>query len=167
MITKEKIDVGCASEKELDEILLIQAANQRDKGGSLSGSIPRPRLMEILQEMPIVVARTGGRVTGYLISGSMEMYDTIPVVGAMIEAYPGSSDSYVYGPICVREEDRGKGIAKAMFTELRRQLPGREGVLFVRADNPISIKVHTKMDMREVTRFEFEEAEFVVFSYVG
>jgi hypothetical protein len=30
-------------------------------------------------------------------------------------------------------KERGKGLAQAMFEELRRLLPGREGILFIRS----------------------------------
>jgi predicted GNAT family acetyltransferase len=71
----------------------------------------------------------------------------------MPRAYPGSTGAYNYGPICVAENHRGRGLAVAMFEELRAQLPGREGCTFIRADNAISRKVHVKMGMQEVAEF--------------
>jgi predicted GNAT family acetyltransferase len=50
---------------------------------------------------------------------------------------------------------------------LRRLEPGREGVLFIRRDNPASLRAHAKMGMREVADFVFEGRDFVVLSYVG
>jgi len=95
------------------------------------------------------------------------MNDDVPIIRAMLDAYPGTADAYVYGPICVKEEERGKGLAQAMFTELRRLEPGREGILFIRRDNPASLRAHTSMGMREVAGFGFGGFEYAVLSYVG
>jgi predicted GNAT family acetyltransferase len=85
----------------------------------------------------------------------------------MLDAYPATPDAYVYGPICVSEEERGQGLAQAMVAELRRLEPGREGVLFIRRDNAASLRAHTKMGMREVADFMFDGKDYVVLSYVG
>ncbi len=54
-----------------------------------------------------------------------------------------------------------------MFAALRAHLPGREGILFIRRDNEASVRAHAKMGMREIARFEYGGAEFVVLSYIG
>ena len=96
-----------------------------------------------------------------------EMNDDVPIIRAMLDAYPGAPDAYVYGPICVSEDERGKGLAQEMVAELRQLEPGREGVLFIRRDNPASLRAHTKMGMREVADFVFDGTDYVVLSYVG
>ena len=83
------------------------------------------------------------------------------------QAYEGAPDAYVYGPICVAAEERGQGLAQAMFSALRQQLPAREGILFIRCDNIASLRAHEKMGMREVACFEFGGNEFAVLSYLG
>lgn len=64
-------------------------------------------------------------------------------------------------------EERGKGLAQAMFSELRSQAPAREGILFIRRDNLASLRAHAKMGMREVADFMFGGNEFAVLSYLG
>jgi predicted GNAT family acetyltransferase len=54
-----------------------------------------------------------------------------------------------------------------MFTELRRLERGREGILFIRRDNPASLRAHRKMGMREVAGFVLGGIDYVVLSYVG
>ena len=101
------------------------------------------------------------------MNSTREMNDNIPIIRAMLDAYPGAADAYVYGPICVKEEERGKGLAQAMFTELRRLEPGREGILFIRRDNPASLRAHTKMGMHDVAGVVFGGIDYAVLSYVG
>ncbi len=117
--------------------------------------------------MPVIVARRAGQVVGYLVSSPLEAYAEVPVVQAMLQAYRGASDAYVYGPICIEETERGRGMAAAMFAALRARLPGREGVLFIRRDNEASLRAHTKMGMSEVAEFKHNDKDFAVLSYVG
>jgi predicted GNAT superfamily acetyltransferase len=85
----------------------------------------------------------------------------------MLQAHPGAPRAYVYGPICVAESERGKGVARAMFQALRAQLPGREGFTFIRADNAVSRRVHAGMGMREAAMFTVNGIGYVVVAYVG
>jgi predicted GNAT superfamily acetyltransferase len=160
-------DIGRATDAVLDGILELQAANQPQRGGLLSAELPRSRVGEMMRAMPLIVARRSGRVVAFLMSSSREMNHDVPIIRAMLDAYPGTPDAYVYGPICVSEEERGKGLAQAMVAELRRLEPSREGVLFIRRDNSASLRAHTKMGMREVADFVFDGKDFVVLSYVG
>jgi predicted GNAT superfamily acetyltransferase len=147
--------------------MALQAANQLERGGMLSAALPRARVARMILERPLIVARRDGRVVAFLMSDSRETYADVPIVRAMLEAYPGAADAYVYGPICVQEEERGKGLAQALVAELRRLEPGREGILFIRRDNPASLRAHAKMGMREVADFAFDGVDYVVLSYVG
>jgi predicted GNAT superfamily acetyltransferase len=160
-------DIGQAAEADLDGIVELQAANEADRGGSLSASLPRFRITEMMHEMPLIVARRGGRIAGFLMTGTRAMADDVPIVSAMFAAYAGAPNAYVYGPICVAAEERGKGLAQAMFSELRRRAPAREGVLFIRRDNVASLRAHEKMGMREVAGFLYDGSEFAVLSYLG
>jgi len=161
------VDISRASEIDLDGIMELQAANQAERGGSLSASLPRSRIAEMMNDMPLIVARRGGRVTGFLMTSSRAMNADVPIIGAMLAAYSGAADAYVYGPICVSAEERGQGVAQAMFAELRRLLPGREGVLFIRRDNTASLRAHAKMGIREVATFVLNGNDFAALSYVA
>ena len=161
------VNIGTATDADLDGIMDLQAANQPERGGRLSATLPRSRVAAMMQEMPLIVARRNGGVVAFLMNSTREMSDDVPLIRAMLEAYPGSADAYVYGPVCVREEERGRGLAQAMFTELRRLEPGREGILFIRRDNPASLRAHTSMGMREVAGFVRGGIDHVVLSYVG
>lgn len=159
--------IGKAIEADLDGILALQADNQIARGGMLSAELPQSRIAEMMQEMPLIVARSEGRVTGFLMATSRTMNTEFPVIRAMFDAYRGAENAYVYGPICVASSERGKGLAMRMFSELRRLEPGREGVLFIRLDNEASLHAHLRMGMKEVARFSLKGADFAVFSYVG
>ena len=88
------------------------------------------------------------------------------MVEAMLRSHPGASPAaWVYGPGCVAEEARGRGLAAAMFAALRARLPGREGVLFIRRDNAASLRAQERMGMREVAGSALGGAEMAVLAY--
>jgi len=122
----------------------------------------------MMMHMPLLVARRENNVVGFLISSNRDTTADIPIILAMLDAYPRHArDAYVYGPVCIDAKERGKGLAQLLFEELRRLLPGREGVLFIRRDNEASIRSHRTMGMREVSHFSFGGIEHIVMSYVG
>ncbi|WP_232496442.1 GNAT family N-acetyltransferase [Methylotenera versatilis] len=118
----------------------------------------------MMQAMPLIVARRNSHVTGFLMMTTRAMNADIPIIKAMFTAYEGSADAYVYGPVCVGAEERRKGLAQAMFAELKRLQPGREGVLFIRLDNEASLRAHIRMGMKETAKFRFNGSDYLVFS---
>jgi predicted GNAT superfamily acetyltransferase len=118
------IELSSAAQSEIDGILALQEENQPEHGGLLSARSPRAWFEAALNDLPIIVARRSGRVVGYLVTASREATQNVPVIVAMLCAYPGASGSYVYGPVCVAADERGHGLAATIFAELRKLLPG-------------------------------------------
>lgn len=159
--------VGPACTGDVDGILHLMTQNLAANGGSLSAAFSREQIGAMLGGLPLIVAHHEDKVVGFLMTATRESGNAIPIIQAMLQAYPGSADAYVYGPICVAATHRGQRIAQAMFTELRSHLPGREGILFVRRDNTASLHAHTRMGMREVGEFMFRDTAHAVYAYVG
>ena len=139
----------------------------RSRGGALSVAFTPAWFETAISDMPIMVARRDGQLVGYLVSSSLEAQAHEPIIQAMLKAYRGSPGAYNYGPICVAESERGRGVAAAMFQALRARLPGREGITFIRRENTVSLQVHTKLGMREVAQFTQGEVAFVIVAYRG
>jgi len=59
------VDISRATEIDLDGIMELQTANQPERGGTLSASLPRSRIAKMMRAMPLIVARCSGRVTGF------------------------------------------------------------------------------------------------------
>ena len=166
-VLEMKMDVGIAVESDLEGILRLQDANQPENGGTLSARFHRDRIVAMMQDMPLLVAREQGHVVGFLMTSSKKMNADIPIIQAMLTAYPGSENAYVYGPICVAQAARGKGLAQTLFNHMKGLLPGREGILFIRRDNPASLQAHAKMGMSMMGMFTFNGQEHAVLSYWG
>jgi predicted N-acetyltransferase YhbS len=161
------IQICLATAADIAGILDLQERNLRTNGGALSVPMARAWLDAAVGKMPIVVARRDDRIVGYVVSSSLQDQSADPILDAMLRAHPGAPGCYVYGPICVAESERGKGVARAMFQALRAQLPGREGFTFIRADNAVSRRVHAGMGMREAAVFTVNGVGYVVVAYSG
>jgi L-amino acid N-acyltransferase YncA len=160
-------EIDLARKDDIDAVLDLQERNLAHRGGTLSARFSQAWFETAIAAMPVIVARRAGQVVGYLVSSPLAAYAEVPVVQAMLQAYRGASDAYVYGPICIEETERGRGVAAAMFAALRARLSGREGVLFIRRDNEASLRAHAKMGMSEVAEFKHNDEDFAVLSYVG
>jgi GNAT superfamily N-acetyltransferase len=117
--------------------------------------------------MPVIVARKDGRVIGYLMSSPLAAMQRVPIIDAMLRAYKVSAGAYLYGPICVAQAERGRGLAGRLFAALCEELPRREGILFIRRDNASSLRAHAKMGLREVAEFTHDGVAHAVLSYIG
>src|SRR5437773_3720284 len=144
----------------------LAEANYPERGGELTGTLDRNAVTATIQKLPNIVACRESVVVGFLLTWEKGRSGN-PCVNAMLQAYPGSPDAYVYGPICVDASARGLGIAGVMFEELKKLLPGREGILFIKASNESSLRAHRKMGMRETAEFLYEGRKFLVFAYDG
>jgi predicted GNAT superfamily acetyltransferase len=161
------VEIRCAHETDADDIHRLMVANLAANGGSLSASFSLEQIVARLRAMPMIVACHENELLGFLMTSSRGASGDVPILQAMLEAYPGADDAYVYGPVCVSSVLRGQGLAQIMFAELRRHQPGREGILFVRRDNAASLRAHAKMAMREVAEFTFRGVAHTVFAYIG
>src|SRR5262245_26298767 len=160
-------EIAQATSDDIEGILTLQERNLPGQGGLLSVRLPRAALEAALVDLPQIVARRDGRIVAYLLAGSRGLRAQAPIVQAMFRAYPGSHDTYVYGPICVAECERGHGLATALFVELRRRLPGRECVAFIRSDNAPSLRAHLKMGMEDVASFVYNGVTHEVLAFAA
>jgi ribosomal protein S18 acetylase RimI-like enzyme len=140
-------------------------ANTGDQGGMLLGQWPPDGIQTRISSGQAIVIATEeeGGLLGALLTSEKGFADG-PPVQAMLKAWPGSPDAYVYGPVCIRQEARGRGVLKALYEKLQATFPGREAILFVREDNPRSLGAHLRLGMREVARYDFEGSRFMVLS---
>jgi predicted GNAT superfamily acetyltransferase len=94
------------------------------------------------------------------------------LLAAMLAALPGmsflgrslaSQRTFVYGPVCVAAQWRGKGVLRGMYDALRREIAGDydTGVLFVAKDNPHSLHAHADgLGMTLVGDFQFDARNY-------
>ncbi len=157
--------IARAAPADIADILTLQEPNLPDSGGSLSVRQTADWFKRTMAEMPLIVARRDGQVVGYMVSTSLAAKAHVAIVQAMLRSFSPPPDCYSYGPVCVAESERGKGLAGAMFEKLRAELPGRPAMTFVVADNLASLKAHRKMGMQELGAFTNGGVCYIAFSY--
>jgi predicted GNAT superfamily acetyltransferase len=155
-------EIAVAIPPDIPGILALQDANQPDRGGILSVRFPQEWIQAAIANEAIVVARRDGRIAGYVISGEPSAQAHVPVVQAMLQAYAPPPNSYLYGPICVAQSERRRGLAGALYDALRARFPGRDSITFIRCDNQVSRRAHAKMGMTEVAAFVHDGVEQIV-----
>jgi L-amino acid N-acyltransferase YncA len=146
----------------------LLTANGSDRGGMLMGQWPIETIQNrVAAGQPIVVAvGEDDRLIGALLT-SEKGCESAPPVRAMLKAWPGHVDAYVYGPVCIAAEARGQGVLEALYARLRATYAGREAILFIREDNPRSLRAHLKLGMLEVARYELKGESFIILSDGG
>lgn len=160
-------EIFLGTSEDIPGVLSLQEANLPHKGGSLSVRLSADWFRRAVYEKSLVVCRREQRVVGYVLGTSFGMKEPVPIIHAMLRAFPAPPDCYLYGPSCVAETERGKGLASVMFKELKAHLSGRPAMLFVRADNPSSLRAHRKMGMRELGTFVNQGVLYVALTYDG
>jgi predicted GNAT superfamily acetyltransferase len=160
-------EIALATSDDIEGILNLQEQNLLDRGGLLSARLPRAFFEAALVDLPQIVARRDGKIVAYLIAGSRGLHAQAPITQAMFHAYPASHDTYVYGPVCVAKSERGHGLATALFVDLRKRLPGRECVAFIRSDNASSLRAHLKMGMKDVASFVHDGVTHKVLAFAA
>jgi len=159
------ITTRLATSSDAESISALLTANTGDRGGMLLGQWPRDAIEKRISSGQSIVIATdkAERLLGALLT-SERGFDEAPPVQAMLKAWPGRPDAYVYGTVCVSQDARGLGVLPALYAKLEATFPGREAILFIRKDNQRSLKAHLRLGMREVARYDFAGAAFIVLS---
>ncbi|MEW6644096.1 MAG: N-acetyltransferase [Pseudomonadota bacterium] len=145
-------------------ISALLETNGAARGGTLFGEWPVEVVTRWIEAGGlIVVAHDGARLAGALFTCDKDWVSAPPAV-AMLRAWPGRPDAYVYGPVCIDQAARGQGVLEAMYADLVVRWPDREAILFIKASNGPSLRAHQRLGMAEVARFTIGSEVFLVFS---
>lgn len=155
------INIGLASRGDIDGILSVQEESQPENGGSLSASFSRRWFEQAIVRHSIIVARSSESIAGYVAFTSREAQTHVPIIQAMLKAYPNPG-AYLHGPICVGRSFRRRGVAAAMFIAQRSHMNHAAVMAFIREDNHASRMTHIGMGLREVGTFEYGSVRYVV-----
>jgi hypothetical protein len=145
------------TEDNVQAVAQLLQANESGQGGALTGDFPAEKVRMMLdQRSPVVSAWLADQLLGVVFSAEPAASLHVPVLAAMHAAWPGNSDDYFYGPVCISEAARGQGLLPKLYAELQRQLPGKAAVLFITDDNIASRRAHERLGMYATTSFEWQ-----------
>jgi L-amino acid N-acyltransferase YncA len=152
---------------DIFRISALLVDNGVDRGGTLVGDWHEPEIRSRIERGDLVLtAFEGEQLTGVLLTEEREQA-TAPPVLAMLHAWPGGADAYVYGPVCVDAAARGKGVLERLYTKLMQDRPNAEAILFIRRGNEQSLKAHLRLGLHEVARFQMSGEIYLVLSSRG
>lgn len=155
-----------AQSTDIEAITILLQGNSPSQGGSLTGEFSHDKVASMTDgDSPVIVARrvSDGPVVGVLFSAAPATVQA-PVLQAMLAAHAASENAYVYGPVCIAASERGQGLLALLYSAMRQLHGGAEAVLFIRRDNLGSRRAHERLGMREVAGFDFDGAQFAVYS---
>jgi L-amino acid N-acyltransferase YncA len=158
-------DISLASPGDIPGILALQEPNLPDNGGSLSVRQSADWFSKAIAEKSVVAGRRNGEVAGYVLGTSLAAKAHVTIVQTMLRTFPPPANCYLYGPVCVAETERGKGLAGALFEVLQAHMTGRPAMTFIRADNEPSLRAHRKMGMRELGPFSNGAEQYIALSH--
>jgi predicted N-acetyltransferase YhbS len=158
-------EIAPATANDILDILALQEPNLPDNGGSLSVRQTADWFRKAILENSVIAARRNGEVVGYVLGTSLAAQAHVAIVQAMLRSFPPPANCYLYGPVCVAESERGKGLAGALFRVLQTHMDGRPAMTFVRADNESSLRAHRKMGMRDLGAFLNGGEQYIALSY--
>src|SRR5664279_5853705 len=128
-------EISLATPDDIPGILAVQEPNLPDSGGSLSVRQTADWFKHAVLEKSVVVGRRDGKVVGYVLGTSLAAKAHIAIIQAMLRTFPAPPGCYHYGPVCVAETERGKGLALALFEVFQTQMGNRPAITFMRAEN--------------------------------
>lgn len=143
-------------------ILALQAKNtlenlndlQRQQGFIVS-EMNEAQLATLNADLGILIAEQNGELAGFVCLARPNMQPRPPVVDAMMSALPHhyfadtlitKQQLFLYGPVCLASEWRGKGVLKRLFNAVKTHTRDQfdVGVLFINQNNPHSLMAHVK-----------------------
>ncbi|HEX7231147.1 MAG TPA: N-acetyltransferase [Candidatus Binatia bacterium] len=155
------------------QILQLQSDNyianlteEERKSGFLSAQFSLEQTAQIAGDLGITIGVLDDRVAAFLCAFRNEFPSGSPVIAEMLLNYPvfrfedrslSSFTSYIYGPVCIARECRGRGLLRGLYEAQRKDLAGRFeiGVAFVSRSNAHSLRAHVQgLGMMEVGDFE-------------
>jgi L-amino acid N-acyltransferase YncA len=158
------IEIRQAKIEDAVGVSSLLMTNSSERGGALYGDWSIGVVTKwITSGALIAVAIDGPKLLGVLFTSEKAQASAAPVV-AMLRAWPGTADAYVYGPVCVDDVARGQGVLEKLFAYVTAKLPRREAILFIKANNTRSLQAHTRLGLRQVGNFELGGEAFVVLS---
>ena len=124
-----------------------------------------------------MVAVINEQVAGFLCAFRKEFDTGSPVIAKMLESYDrfmfeGQSLStfkcYIYGPVCIGREYRGRGLLRGLYEAQKKDLAGQFeiGVAFVSRSNLHSLSAHVAgLGMIEAGDFEVKDNVYATLAF--
>lgn len=178
------IQIKQAAPDDYHGILKLQHANQpaqlsekEKQQGFVVSNFTLDTLDEINNSLGILVALAGNEITGFVCLTPTAPLPDHPVLRAMIKTFPEQRFNgniliqqrvFIYGPVCISKEWRGRGILKKLFSGVKNFVRDKfdTGVAFIDNNNQHSFSAHVQgLGMTVLTPFEHDNHHYQLVAF--
>ncbi|WP_299397507.1 GNAT family acetyltransferase [uncultured Gelidibacter sp.] len=163
----------------LQERYLYSNLNKLERQkGFVTTPFTTAQIEEIIQQNGIFIAENElGTLIGYAFAGSWRYFEQWEIFNYMVSRFPQlsfegkeitTSNSFQYGPVCIDEAYRGKGLLNQLFEEMRLEFVKNYpiSITFINKVNVISEKAHTKkLGWQIIDEFEFNSKNYIALAF--
>jgi hypothetical protein len=180
----ENIQLEIAKLSDIDGVLTLQKLNlvtnltdEEKKSGFVTTPFSIEQLTYVIHNEGLFIAKDNNKIIAYLFAESWDYFSQYPIFEYMISLFPklefqdfevNSTSSFQYGPICIAQEYRGKGLIHLLFEFMRIHTVKRYplGVTFINKTNIPSLKAHTeKLKWTVIDDFQFNDNDYYILAY--
>ena len=159
------------------ENYIANLSDEERKAGFLSAQFTLEQTARIAEDLGTMVAVVEGQLAGFLCAFRKEFETGSPVIAKMLQSYDRLSfegrplsffNSYIYGPVCIGREFRGRGLLRGLYEAQKKELAGQfdVGVAFVSRSNPHSLSAHVAgLGVSEAGDFEVKGNAYVTLAF--
>lgn len=175
------ITTRIGNKADIEGVLALQArylyrnlSDEERKKGFVTTPFTVSQLEEILLENGLFIAETeDGKIVSYVFAGSWNYFEQWGIFNFMVSRFPEvsfqgkeitTSNSFQYGPICIDENYRGKGLLNQIFEEMRLEFCKKYpiSITFINKINAISTRAHTKkLGWEIIDEFQFNNNTYI------
>lgn len=157
-----------------EKYLYRNLSNLERKKGFVTTPFTSAQIEDIIALNGIFVAqKNNGSIIAYAFAGSWSYFEQWEIFNFMTSRFPMLSfhdkaitteKSFQYGPVCIDEVYRGKGLLNLLFEEMRLEFLYKYdiSITFINKINTISMKAHTiKLGWKIIDEFEFNNTTYI------
>lgn len=157
-----------------DKYLFRNMKEEERKKGFVTTPFTIPQLEDIIQQEGLFIAvNEENTIIAYAFAASWDYFSQWEIFNFMVNRFPALSfqgneitthNSFQYGPVCIDEKYRGKGLLNQLFEEMRIVLLKSYpiSITFINKVNVISEKAHTKkLGWEIIDEFEFNNNTYI------
>jgi len=172
------VEIGTASTDDAQAVFALQERNlgrnlsevEQQQYGFVSLETPPELLKEVIQENGITVARSLGKIVGYVIPLTVEEAKQLPLLNPFLSrfkkiTYGGKPlNEYTFcviGQICVDRNFRRRGVSEKLYAAFGTRLSAKYelAVTELAERNVASSRTHEKSNLHVVDRYPSEDGE--------
>lgn len=175
------INTRIAKQHDINGILSLQEkylyrnlSEAERKKGFVTTPFSVAQIEDILQQNGLFIAENEEKeIIAYVFAGSWKYFEQWEIFNFMVSRFPNLSfngneittaNSFQYGPVCIDEKYRGKGVLNQIFEEMRLELLKKYpvAITFINQVNIVSEIAHTKkLGWEIIDRFEFNNNHYI------